>query len=67
MNKIQPCAKIVYDDGNDGRDRTMRIVYTCPKCNKTIWRGDIACDKCGTFMDWSKKAYIKIKSEIEWR
>lgn len=67
MNKIRPCAKIVYDGGNDGRDDTIRIGYACPKCNKPIRRGDIACDKCGTFMDWSEKAYVKTVYKIEWR
>lgn len=67
MNKIRPCAEIICDNGNDGRDNNMQIKYTCPKCNKIIWRGDIACDKCGTFIDWSKKAYIQTVYKIEWR
>lgn len=42
------------------------VDYSCPKCGKWIREKDIACDKCGTFFDWSKTAHIKMNPEIVW-
>ena len=64
--KIRPCAERRYSSGNDGRDEHYYIRYSCPKCSKIIGEGDIACEKCGTFFDWSKKAYIETKQFVRW-
>ena len=42
------------------------VDYSCPKCGKWIRERDIACDKCGTFFDWSKTAHIRMNPEIVW-
>ena len=67
VDKIRPDATYDWSEGNDGRDSTYKIKYFCPKCYKSLYEGEIACDKCGTFFDWSKKAYIRMKPTIEWR
>lgn len=67
VTKIKPHADIVFNSGNDGRDCFYEVRYTCPSCRKIIREDDIACDKCGTFFDWSEKAHIKIERTIEWR
>ena len=66
VDKIRPNAMKYWNDGNDGRDGRWDIQYYCPKCCKTLRENDIACDTCGTFFDWSKKAKIKIIYDIEW-
>ena len=66
MDKLRPIAYLAYSSGNDGRDDHYYISYTCPKCDSVLMENDMACDKCGTFLDWSKKATIKIKREIVW-
>lgn len=42
------------------------VDYSCPNCGKWIRERDIACDKCGTFFDWSKTAHIRMNPEIVW-
>lgn len=66
VTKVRPDAKVIYDYGCDGRDGHYDIDYSCPKCKKNILKKDIACQECGTFFDWSKKATIKIIPIIEW-
>lgn len=66
MEKIRPNATVERDDGNDGRDWYYYIEYRCPKCNKRIKEKDIACTDCGTFFDWSKRAFIQIVREVIW-
>lgn len=66
MDKIRPNATAAYDYGEDGRDPHYHILYNCPNCNKRIREKDIACDKCGTFFDWSRKARIKIVHSVVW-
>ena len=66
VEKIRPRAFIEYSCGNDGRDEYEYIEFRCPGCNKKIFKGDIACDECGTFMDWSQKARIKTIKQIVW-
>ena len=66
VKKIRPMARVEYDYGNDGRDGKYYVQYYCPKCGKKIEFGDIACDECGTFFDWSQKALIKVIREVEW-
>ena len=60
IQKIRPIARAKYSDGNDGRDWHYYVAYYCPTCQKPIFHYETACDKCGTFFDWSKKAHIKI-------
>lgn len=64
--KVRPRAAVQFDNGNDGRDARYEIEYRCSGCNKIIREGDIACDQCGTFHDWGKKARIKIIREVIW-
>ena len=66
IEKIRPRAFIQFSEGNDGRDSHYYIEYRCAGCNRCIRKGDIACDQCGTFHDWSKTASIVIRREIEW-
>lgn len=68
IEKIRPSARVEHDYGMDGRSGLKRrVVYFCPKCVKFIRENDMACDNCGTFFDWSKKAEIEIREEIIWR
>ena len=64
--KIRPEATEEYTYGNDGWDGHYYIKYSCPKCHKNLYEGEIACVNCGTFFDWSHKAVIKTKRYIEW-
>ncbi len=64
VEKIIPNASIQYCYGNDGRDGFDYIRYNCPKCGKRISENDIACDTCGTFFNWEKKAKIEIVKTI---
>lgn len=64
--KVRPYAKQEYSWGNDGRDGHYYIKYSCPNCSKIINENDIACEKCGTFFDWSKKAHIETKQFVQW-
>lgn len=64
--KVRPCAERKYSSGNDGRDEHYYIRYSCPNCSKIIYENDIACEKCGTFFDWSKKAYIETQRLVRW-
>lgn len=66
LDIIRPDAKIELDYGVDGRDCHYYISFKCPECNKSIREKDIACTKCGTFFDWSKKATIKVIRIVEW-
>lgn len=66
MNEARPDASVELDYGNDGRDCRYYIAYKCPKCGKSTYEGVVACDRCGTFFDWSKKASIKVIRKVEW-
>lgn len=66
--KIRPLAYISEWYGEDGRDRVhRRVYYKCPSCNKFIEEDAVACADCRIFFDWSKKAKIVQKVELEWR
>lgn len=64
--KVRPSAEKRYSHGNDGRDARWVVDYSCPNCRKPINKGDIACDRCGTFFDWEKTAHIRMIPEIVW-
>lgn len=64
--KVRPAASVELDYGNDGRDCHYYVAYKCPTCGKSTNEGTVACDRCGTFFDWSKKASIKEIRKIEW-
>ena len=64
--KVRPAASVELDYGNDGRDCRYYVAYKCPTCGKSMYEGTVACDRCGTFFDWSKKASIKEIRKIEW-
>jgi len=64
--KVRPAASVELDYGNDGRDCRYYVAYKCPTCGKSTIEGTVACDRCGTFFDWSKKASIKEIRKIEW-
>lgn len=68
INKIRPIARVEWSEGNDGRDAHHYIAYYCPTCKRRIWGYEkvTACDNCGTFYDWSKKAHIETKYEVKW-
>ena len=66
IEKVMPNAKAMYSDGIDGRDAHWYIDYSCSRCGKDIRKGDIACDKCGTFFDWQKTVHIRMNPEIVW-
>lgn len=66
IQKVRPTAEKRYSCGNDGRDARWVVDYSCPNCKKPISKGDIACDRCGTFIDWSKTAHIRMNPEIVW-
>lgn len=65
--KVRPSARAVWSEGNDGWDARYKVGYMCPTCSNTINERDIACDECGTFFDWSKKAVVNLVPQIEWR
>lgn len=67
VEKIRPNATVEWRDGNYLLNQNYYIQYKCPECCKKIFEGDIACDECGTFFDWSQTAHIKIVREVEWR
>lgn len=60
VKKIRPKASIVTE--NNGYENLYRIKFGCPKCNKQISDNDTACDKCGTFFNWNKKAKIEVET-----
>ena len=64
--KIRPIAQAEYSFGNDGRDAHYYISYKCPTCYNSIDEDIVACTKCGTFFDWSKKAHLKVHYSAEW-
>ncbi len=66
IEKIRPDAEIRYEFGNDGRDAHYYISYRCPICGKSLSEGEIACDSCVTFFDWSKTASIEIIRKVVW-
>lgn len=73
IEKVRPSAEVRYSSevryscGIYGRDAGWVIDYSCPNCRKPINKGDIACDRCGTFFDWSKMAHIRwTNPEIVW-
>ena len=65
--KVRPKAEATYSFGTDGRDEHYYISYSCPTCNRLIRENEIACDRCGTFFDWSKKAHLIVHYDVEWR
>lgn len=65
-SKVRPSAEMRYSYGNDSRDDRWVVDYSCPNCEKAIRKGDIACDRCGTFFDWEKIARIRMNPEIVW-
>lgn len=70
IEKLRPEASIYYNRGNDGRDGYFDIEYECPKCGKRLIEFPAfpaVCSNCGTYFDWSKKAHIVVKREIEWK
>lgn len=66
IQKVRPSAEKRYSCGNDGRDARWVVDYSCRNCGKPISKGDISCDRCGTFFDWSKTAHIRMNPEIVW-
>ena len=66
ITKVRPSVEKRYSQGNDGRDAHWVVDYLCPTCKKSINKGDIACDRCGTFFDWEKTAHIRMIPEIVW-
>lgn len=66
INKVRPSAEGRHSSGIDGRESKWYIDYSCPNCGKQIRTGDIACVRCLTFFDWSKKAHIRMNPEIVW-
>lgn len=66
IKKVRPHATVEFSNGIDGRDSFYYVHYTCPTCGKSIRENDIACDVCGTFFDWSKKAKIELVRTIVW-
>ena len=64
--KVRPAASVELSYGNDGRDCHYYVAYKCPTCGKSTIKGTVACDRCGTFFDWSKKASIKVIRKVEW-
>ena len=67
IQKVRPEARVYYNIGNDGKDGYFAVQYECSKCGKPLWEDSVSCPNCGTHFDWSKKAYIVVKREIEWR
>ena len=66
VEKIRPNATIEFSHGMDGKDAHYYIAYRCPNCHKRIGEGDIACEECGSFFDWSMTARMVVKREVEW-
>ena len=66
--KIRPNARVYLNQGTDGRDAFYDIEYRCPKCHKIInyYKAETACDKCGTFYDWSGNPHIVTTRTVEW-
>lgn len=67
VTKIRPNAKIEWNDGNDGRDGRYDVFYYCSGCGRRISECLVACDQCGTFFDWSKRAEIRVTRSVEWK
>ena len=70
VSKIRPNTRIMYSNGNDGRDGDYHIAYSCPKCGKKInfYKSETACDNCGTFYDWgNEEPKIVITRDIKWQ
>lgn len=67
VDKVRPGAFIQFDGGEDGRDCKYVAKYICPKCGKPLYEGQMACEECGTFFDWSKRAHIVVTRSVEWR
>ena len=68
-SRIRPNATVEWDYGNDGRDGYYYIRFTCSKCGSRVYEseGDVdICPACGTELDWSKHATIKVIREVEW-
>ena len=68
IEKIRPIAKAEHNEGIDGWDAHYEVVYYCPTCKRKIghYHAETACDQCGTFYDWSKKANIKVTYTAEY-
>ena len=67
IEKLRPEASIYYNRGNYGWNGYFDIDYECPKCGKRLIEFPAVCSNCGTHFDWSKKAQIVVKREIEWK
>lgn len=69
IKKIRPKTEIKLNYGMDGRDAYYEIAYFCPTCGKSIYGYKVsnACDRCGTFYDWSgKEPRIVVHRSVEW-
>lgn len=66
IEKIRALATIKHRWNDDGREEWYEIDYECPNCRKHLSVGDIACDVCGIFFDWSKRAKIVVERRIVW-
>lgn len=66
IEKIRPLATIEHRWNCDGYKEWYEIDYECPNCRKHLKVGDIACDVCGIFFDWSKRARIVVERRIVW-
>lgn len=70
VEKIRPEISVAFSHGNDGRDAYDYVMYSCPKCYRTIvggYKSETACDRCGTFYDWGDHpARIKTIQTAEW-
>ena len=68
INKIRPEAKVVNRQSDDGWYTWHAIEYYCPECGRTIgkYMESTACDKCGTFYDWSDEAEIETVYQVKW-
>ena len=67
VTKIRPNVRIEWNNGNDGRDGRYEVFYYCPGCGRCISECLVACDQCGTFFDWSKRAEIRVTRSVEWK
>lgn len=68
IEKIRPTAKVVEKMNDDGWRTWHEAEYHCPTCGRKIrgYMEETACDECGTFYDWSKKAEVEKVYQIKW-
>lgn len=67
VEKVRPDAKIETITSSDGWDSGEVIRYSCPNCSRRIKERQQACEHCALFFDWSKRAYIRTITTVEWR